>query len=125
MAKHEQLLRVWRVAKILDVSKKRVYQMVQEGKIDAIRLGPRSMRIASTSLEAFLSRSRFRGFQGGASQEDAFNALQSARRGLSADGPGASRKRFKPVTHREVKTGTRAQRTSAHLKGGADGKKDH
>ena len=36
-----ELWRVYRVAKLLDVSKKRVYQMVQEGKIDAVRLGPR------------------------------------------------------------------------------------
>ena len=35
-----QLCRVWRVARELDVSKKRIYQMVQEGKIDAVRLGP-------------------------------------------------------------------------------------
>ena len=125
MGAHDQLLRVWRVAKILDVSKKRVYQMVHEGIIDAVRLGPRSMRITSASLEVLLSRSKFRGFHGGATQEDAFNALQSARRGLSADGPGASRKRFKPVTHREVKTGTRAQRTSAHPKGAAHAKKSN
>ena len=34
-----ELWRVYRVAKLLDVSKKRIYQMVQEGKIAAVRLG--------------------------------------------------------------------------------------
>ncbi len=48
------LMRVYRVAKMLDVSKKRVYQMVQEGKIAAVRLGPRSMRITRESLEKFI-----------------------------------------------------------------------
>ncbi|HBF35339.1 TPA: hypothetical protein DDW35_12330 [Candidatus Sumerlaeota bacterium] len=53
-----QLCRVWRVAKELDVSKKRVYQMVQEGKVEAIRLGPRSMRITRESIDAFVANGR-------------------------------------------------------------------
>ncbi|NQU44713.1 helix-turn-helix domain-containing protein [bacterium] len=53
-----QLTRVWRVAKELDVSRKRIYQMVQEGKLDAVRLGPRSMRITRDSLERFISGQR-------------------------------------------------------------------
>ena len=49
------LWRVYRVAKLLDVSKKRVYQMVHEGKIDAVRLGPRSMRITRASIDKFIN----------------------------------------------------------------------
>ena len=46
--------RVHRVARYLDVSKKRVYQLVQERRLQAIRLGPRQMRIARTSLDEYL-----------------------------------------------------------------------
>jgi excisionase family DNA binding protein len=53
-----ELWRVWRVAKLLDISKKRVYQMVQEGKIEAVRLGPRSMRITKDSVDLFISNGR-------------------------------------------------------------------
>lgn len=53
-----QLWRVWRVAKELDVSKKRIYQMVNEGKLDAVRLGPRSMRITRDSIDAFIAGGR-------------------------------------------------------------------
>jgi excisionase family DNA binding protein len=53
-----ELWRVYRVAKLLDVSKKRVYQMVQEGKIDAVRLGPRSMRITRESIDIFVTTGR-------------------------------------------------------------------
>lgn len=49
-----ELIRVYRVAKMLDVTKKRVYQMVHEGKIVAVRLGPKSMRIKRDSLEKFI-----------------------------------------------------------------------
>jgi excisionase family DNA binding protein len=54
------LWRVYRVAKLLDVSKKRVYQMVHEGKLDAVRLGPRSMRITRESIERFVDEGRCR-----------------------------------------------------------------
>ena len=50
-----ELWRVYRVAKLLDVSKKRVYQMVHEGKINAVRLGPRSMRITRESIDTFIA----------------------------------------------------------------------
>lgn len=46
--------RVARVADYLDVSRKRVYQLVAEGRIDAIRIGPRQMRIERRSLEAYV-----------------------------------------------------------------------
>ena len=53
-----ELWRVYRVAKVLDVSKKRIYQMVREGKLDAVRLGPRSMRITRESLDRFVATGR-------------------------------------------------------------------
>jgi excisionase family DNA binding protein len=50
--------RVQRVARYLDVSRKRVYQLVAERRLEAVRLGPRQMRIARDSLEAYLERLR-------------------------------------------------------------------
>jgi excisionase family DNA binding protein len=47
--------RVERVANYLDVSKKRVYQLVQEKRLQAIRLGPRQMRILRGSIENYVS----------------------------------------------------------------------
>ena len=46
--------RVERVARYLDISKKRVYQLVQEGRLQAVRLGPRQMRIMRRSLDEYL-----------------------------------------------------------------------
>jgi excisionase family DNA binding protein len=47
--------RVDRVARHLDVSRKRVYQLVQEGRLVSVRLGPRQMRINRASLDAYLA----------------------------------------------------------------------
>ncbi len=52
----QELLRVPSVAQWLGVSKKRVYTLIQEGKLDAIRLGPRQTRIPKASVEALLER---------------------------------------------------------------------
>jgi excisionase family DNA binding protein len=46
--------RVDRVARFLDVSKKRVYQLVQERRLEAVRLGPRQMRVTRASLDDYL-----------------------------------------------------------------------
>ena len=48
--------RVARVAKVLDVSKKRVYQLVQERRLEVIRLGPRQMRVLKESVERLIGR---------------------------------------------------------------------
>jgi len=56
----EQLLRVPRVAKLLDVSKKRIYNLIQEGKLEAINLGIRQTRITRESLETYVERLRKR-----------------------------------------------------------------
>jgi len=52
----QELLRVASVAQWLGVSKKRVYAMIQEGKLDAIRLGPRQTRIPRANVESLLER---------------------------------------------------------------------
>ena len=46
--------RVARVARLLDVSKKRVYQLVRARRLEAIRLGPRQMRILKRSIDAYV-----------------------------------------------------------------------
>ena len=51
-----ECVRVARVAKLLDVSKKRIYQLVRERRLEVIRLGPRQMRILKSSLEKFVGR---------------------------------------------------------------------
>ena len=48
--------RVPRVAKLLDVSKKRVYQLIRERRLDVIRLGPRQMRVLKRSVEQYVGR---------------------------------------------------------------------
>lgn len=57
-ARHQPGMACWRVervARYLDISKKRVYQLVQEGRLEAIRLGPRQMRILRRSLEDYVA----------------------------------------------------------------------
>ena len=56
----EQLIRVPRVAKLLDVSKKRIYNLIQEGKLEAVNLGIRQTRITRESLEVYVERLRKR-----------------------------------------------------------------
>ncbi|MFC1855430.1 helix-turn-helix domain-containing protein [Thermodesulfobacteriota bacterium] len=50
----EKLLYIHRVADMLDCSRPMVYKLIYEGKIKAIRLGKRGIRISEPSLEAFL-----------------------------------------------------------------------
>jgi len=49
-------LQPWRVAKYLDCSRKHVYQLVAEGKLEAIKLGPRAIRISEISLRGFIEK---------------------------------------------------------------------
>ncbi|MCX8038438.1 MAG: helix-turn-helix domain-containing protein [Candidatus Sumerlaeia bacterium] len=56
----EQLLRIPRVAKILDVSKKRIYNLIAEGKLEAVNLGIRQTRVTWASLESYVERLRKR-----------------------------------------------------------------
>jgi excisionase family DNA binding protein len=45
------LLTVRQAARLLGVSTKRVYQYVEQGRLESLRLGPRQMRIPRPSLE--------------------------------------------------------------------------
>lgn len=49
-----ELWKVDRVAKALDVTRKRVYQLAQERKLEAVRLGPRQTRIVRGSVDRYL-----------------------------------------------------------------------
>lgn len=43
------------VAKQLSISKKRVYQLVQEGRLESLRLSPRTLRITRSSVDRFIN----------------------------------------------------------------------
>lgn len=51
----EPLLRVRDVAEILGVSKVRVYQLIDEGRIPAVRISPRSIRVPRAAFDAWVS----------------------------------------------------------------------
>lgn len=52
---NSELLDVSAVARKLSVSKKRVYQLIQEGKLDSLRMSPRSIRVTRESLDGFIA----------------------------------------------------------------------
>ena len=49
-----ELWTVARVARHLDVSKKRVYQLIQAGRIESLKLSPRTTRVTRESVERYL-----------------------------------------------------------------------
>ena len=51
-----EFVRVAKVARQLDISRKRVYQMIAEKKFEAIRLGSRQLRIRTASVRDFLEQ---------------------------------------------------------------------
>ncbi|HPB30844.1 MAG TPA: helix-turn-helix domain-containing protein [Candidatus Sumerlaeota bacterium] len=51
----EEMYRVHRVAQILDCSRKYIYNLIIFGKLEAVRLGPRQIRIPRSCLEQFLA----------------------------------------------------------------------
>lgn len=51
-----ECLRIARVAQVLDVSRKRIYQLIEEGRLDVIRVGPRQTRVLKRSLDEFVNR---------------------------------------------------------------------
>jgi excisionase family DNA binding protein len=51
----QQLLRVHRAAKILDVSISQVYNLINRGDLQAIRVG-RSIRVPMRLLEAYIAQ---------------------------------------------------------------------
>ncbi|MBI3736169.1 helix-turn-helix domain-containing protein [Candidatus Sumerlaeota bacterium] len=46
--------RVPKVARFLDVSSKRIYQLIEEGRIKCVRLGPRQTRIPKSAVLQYL-----------------------------------------------------------------------
>jgi excisionase family DNA binding protein len=52
--KPEQLMYIHTVAKILDCLRPMVYKLVYEGKIKAVRIGKRGIRITQQSLNDFI-----------------------------------------------------------------------
>lgn len=55
-----ELLRVKKVSDILDCSRKFVYQLVAEGKLAALRMSPRNMRILKESLDKYINEKKMR-----------------------------------------------------------------
>lgn len=55
LERHEGIAywRAGRAARYLDVSAKRIYQLVAQGALEAVRLGPRSLRVTRESLERY------------------------------------------------------------------------
>jgi excisionase family DNA binding protein len=49
-----ELWRVARVAQHLDVSRKRVYHLIREGRLEAVRLSQRSVRVMRRSVDGFV-----------------------------------------------------------------------
>ncbi|GIX43715.1 MAG: hypothetical protein KatS3mg130_0123 [Candidatus Sumerlaea sp.] len=55
-----ELWTVARVAKFLDVSKKRVYQLIQQGRLDSLKLSPRTTRVTRESVERLVAEGKAR-----------------------------------------------------------------
>jgi len=53
--KPKKYLHVQHVAERLDCSSKRVYEMIQNGELEAIRIGPRGIRVAVEDLDNFIA----------------------------------------------------------------------
>lgn len=51
-----EFLQVASVAEWLGLTKKRVYALIQEGRLEALRFGPHQTRIPRQSVEALIAR---------------------------------------------------------------------
>ena len=56
--KPKKYLPVKNVADRLNCSLKKVYMMIQDGELEAIRIGPRGIRLGVEELENFIKRNR-------------------------------------------------------------------
>lgn len=56
----EELWTVAKVAQMLSIGRKRVYQMIREGKLDSVKFTIRSMRVTRASVTAFIEEARRR-----------------------------------------------------------------
>lgn len=52
----EMLLRINVVARRLGISRRTIYYMIYDGRLRAVRLGTRCLRIRSSEIDAFLRR---------------------------------------------------------------------
>lgn len=52
--KTEKLHRVRDVERILDLSGTHIRLLIQKGELDAVRVGPRGLRVTESSLQAFI-----------------------------------------------------------------------
>lgn len=60
MDKVGKLLYVKNVARILSCSDEHVYRLIRDGKIDAVRLGIRGIRVRETSVIRFVEQSKIK-----------------------------------------------------------------
>lgn len=65
--RQEELLTVQEVANLLRVSPPYVYKLLNERKLNGLRVGPRSWRVYSSSLEEYLER--LNGGEGGSNDK--------------------------------------------------------
>jgi len=50
-----ELITVGDAASLLGISTKRIYQLIETGRLETLKLGPRTTRITRASLDAFLA----------------------------------------------------------------------
>ena len=53
--KNTDYLTISEIAEILNISKQMVYAIIRSGELTAIKLGPRSVRIARSEFERYLN----------------------------------------------------------------------
>ncbi len=58
MGRKEGWLQPWKVAEYLDCTRECVYDLVRRGQLEAVRLGPRAMRISEISVQGYLEKMR-------------------------------------------------------------------
>lgn len=55
-----KLLQIWRVAEILDCSKRFVYLLIESGELKSVRLGARGLRVISQSVEKYIEENELK-----------------------------------------------------------------
>jgi excisionase family DNA binding protein len=57
---NSELLRIKDVARQLTLSKNRVYALMHLGELQGVKLGPRGLRVAASSVRQFIDRNRIK-----------------------------------------------------------------
>lgn len=52
------LIKIEKVSRILDVSRPMVYKLIEQGNLEAVRIGTRGIRITISSLNCFVSQNK-------------------------------------------------------------------